>query len=1374
METNPPNPFKGLRPYQEDDRLFGRDRDLVLMTDRIFSAPTTLLFAGSGVGKTSFLNAKVIPELKEQYCVIWHNRWTGADELGESKYEFADDKDMRFWPPRVLFRDLIRKLGFRGESETLTAKPQTHGSQSEDKLASEVHKTIAQNLRRSSDNAAFRLSQVLACFRKSSQDQKNQPSDKLEHNRCILILDQFEEVFQYHAYEDYFDSFVRDLCEIINNDDYQVRVVFSMREEFLGELSVFDNKIPDLFNNYYRLRHPDKTEAEDIIRRTCQLSGVDPDEMKLKSLVEDLSKIEKGKGSFAERATGQGSSKTQVIKRNFVAPPYLQIACERLWTQQYSRAAEKPEASSLAMVNGGSTEGKSFPPFLINYRAGKDDSDESEPGGEAQSALRSFCEEKLSPPFLSKNEQDLVARAFGFLVTKQGAKMAYELRSLAEHMDERAQPLKTVLEKLSQDDAKILRESRGPDRSYWFELYHDMYATIVDEWKIRYLKLKRWRDRRRLATVLLVGVPLLFLLILVPYVTYKSTPFKRTLLEFRDSMNGPAMEQQAGYSEAVNAFIGLKGTLGYSQVADSLWANILHRRAQWYESANDPSSALLCLLKAADMESDSQIRGRYLERAETLMGTNNGDLLATYCDDCASASLSSDGKKVLTRGLDRRVMLWTADPEASSFPELLCDNCNQAMFSADGAAVLTTKTVTSGDAREDESDDPSKPSARGATESGRRTNQLTTIKAQVWDTTTFPTTLKKSIDLKGDKSDTGNQTVDGSSSPPQAANVVVEPRQDTERKVNPAGQTAVRAFSRVGDAFWFAGVKSGQIYLWDGSGKGRALAPLISTTSPTQLVFSADGGYLLTIALFKPVKIWRVTKQDVTPYTASELDNGILAIFSPNGRLLLISGRDKIVRLIDLATKSTLVSLSPFSGPVRSLGFSPDGEQFYTRVGLGSAGEIQRWQTASGQPLLPTLPFKTSSTRTSLGPEGKTILRISGRGPRVFEKWDAQTGWLSAVLKREFRTSTFAPDGNSVLISERTARLWRFNTDTEGSRLVQGDIQPTALSRDGKVLLTVNDSSTLQFWDAEKGVPLGGSILPEANHADTLSGDGRYAAVAEERTIRVWQAGSPEAVATLPYAGNGSLVAFSADNKVLAAVDDSGLRLWNLVSGKETSLNEQHTATVLGIALAGDRMISGSDDKTARIWNSSDGRRMHVLQHDTAVTAVALSFDGKLALTGGDDGIVRLWDVEKGTRVGGEIGFEGEISGLLFGRDGRIVSALTASWMYLSTIDQNGLQYLKGSLIADPWQPLVAISDNGSRFRFVYELGHDGIQIQDQESDQSRRLKVFKDDPHVLLDEWQRKFSLRIGELGQIEKMWRLETPLDNDPESRQPKTLPH
>ena len=83
MQDGKPNPFLGLKPYGQKDRqkLYGRDKDLVLMKDRIFSARTTLLFAGSGVGKTSFLNAKIVPDLKRQYCVVYHNQWATDEPL---------------------------------------------------------------------------------------------------------------------------------------------------------------------------------------------------------------------------------------------------------------------------------------------------------------------------------------------------------------------------------------------------------------------------------------------------------------------------------------------------------------------------------------------------------------------------------------------------------------------------------------------------------------------------------------------------------------------------------------------------------------------------------------------------------------------------------------------------------------------------------------------------------------------------------------------------------------------------------------------------------------------------------------------------------------------------------------------------------------------------------------------------------------------------------------------------------------------------------------------------------------------------------------------------------------------------------------------
>src|SRR5271165_394215 len=67
------NPFKSLVPFGAKDwqTLFGRDADLDLVLNRIHSGKCTLLFAGSGVGKTSFLRAKLIPELESRNFICY-------------------------------------------------------------------------------------------------------------------------------------------------------------------------------------------------------------------------------------------------------------------------------------------------------------------------------------------------------------------------------------------------------------------------------------------------------------------------------------------------------------------------------------------------------------------------------------------------------------------------------------------------------------------------------------------------------------------------------------------------------------------------------------------------------------------------------------------------------------------------------------------------------------------------------------------------------------------------------------------------------------------------------------------------------------------------------------------------------------------------------------------------------------------------------------------------------------------------------------------------------------------------------------------------------------------------------------------------------
>ena len=79
--ANDDGPYPGLRPYREDEKgkFFGRDTDTKILIDKVLTNRLTLLFAASGVGKSSLLQAAVIPHLKsktgENLAVVYHIDW---------------------------------------------------------------------------------------------------------------------------------------------------------------------------------------------------------------------------------------------------------------------------------------------------------------------------------------------------------------------------------------------------------------------------------------------------------------------------------------------------------------------------------------------------------------------------------------------------------------------------------------------------------------------------------------------------------------------------------------------------------------------------------------------------------------------------------------------------------------------------------------------------------------------------------------------------------------------------------------------------------------------------------------------------------------------------------------------------------------------------------------------------------------------------------------------------------------------------------------------------------------------------------------------------------------------------------------------------
>jgi WD40 repeat protein len=383
----PANPFLALRSFQRRDAasFFGRDADLILVQSRLFSSRCTLLFAASGVGKSSFLDAKLAPAVESQWQIVTHRSWaTAAPLAGLLASIAASTKGAPAVAPGGLLAHVDRLLAAPGRSRG-----------------------------------------------------------------CLIVLDQFEEVFQHWRDSKALDEFAAEVARLVHVPGIEARVLISMREEFVGELSLFDNLIPDLFNNCYRLKNATRSEAEEIITRTALLRGVDCGDG-IEPLLDDL--VRSASRVAAARVSGPGAQGDESA-RSRIPMPFLQIVCYRLWRQQIGGA-------------GGGAAGKRFL---------------DKPPGPVRAELDAYCREKLQA--LSLPEQDLASAAFAFLMTRSGAKMAYPVDVLAQQarVDEHA--LLKVLEKLADENVRILRAVPGHDAKPWFELYHDLYAQFLSVWK---------------------------------------------------------------------------------------------------------------------------------------------------------------------------------------------------------------------------------------------------------------------------------------------------------------------------------------------------------------------------------------------------------------------------------------------------------------------------------------------------------------------------------------------------------------------------------------------------------------------------------------------------------------------------------------------------------------------------------------------------------------------------------------------------------------------------------------------------------------------------------------------------------------------------
>ncbi|NTU81203.1 MAG: hypothetical protein HGA45_17780 [Chloroflexales bacterium] len=379
--------------------------------------------------------------------------------------------------------------------------------------------------------------------------------------------------------------------------------------------------------------------------------------------------------------------------------------------------------------------------------------------------------------------------------------------------------------------------------------------------------------------------------------------------------------------------------------------------------------------------------------------------------------------------------------------------------------------------------------------------------------------------------------------------------------------------------------------------------------------------------------------------------------FSPDSQWLATAGADGTARLWNVsAPESAAIVLTGHSKPVKAVAFGQDSRILVTGSDDGTARLWRRTAPAAApMPLRANASgiwavAASPDSRYFAAGSNEGAVRLWRPDQPEAQAVELHGHELAVVAL------AFSPDGRWLATGswDRTARLWSIGA-LPGGPAVQieqidhpGSVRAVAFSADSSILATGTDDNIVRLWSAKDGwqtpMQLGSDDAVGGSNGVTalaFSPDGRWLAAGYNSGIlQLWPLDQPGAAPlSLPKHDAAVLaLAFSPNGHWLATgSQDHTARIYTVATFGQNSIAGQvisgeHSEAVRAVTFSTDsqRLITAGADKTTRIWEVANlSFRPVVLREQTSeIRGAAITPDGKWLAIGGSGATLWLWPMQ--------------------------------------------------------------------------------------------------------------------------------------------------